>query len=66
MKLATKKWWMSRTILSNLLTILITVLALAGVTPNQELMRQLMALVLLLNPIINTLLRFDTDERITL
>jgi len=60
----TKKWYQSKTVWFNLLTIIFTVATFLGWQPNQNLAEQINSVLLALSPFINLLLRFVTEKKI--
>ena len=61
----TKKWYKSKTVLFNALTILVVVATVFGYTPNQELAENATNILVALAPIINIGLRMVTKTPIS-
>lgn len=61
----TKKWYKSKTVLFNALTILVVVATVFGYTPNQELAENVTNILVALSPIINIGLRMVTKTPIS-
>jgi ABC-type uncharacterized transport system permease subunit len=57
-----KSIFKSKTAWFNVLTIVITVATMYGFTPNQELTDKVAALMVVLSPVINLILRFVTKK----
>jgi hypothetical protein len=55
-----KRWYRSKTVWFNALTVLTTLAAMHGWTPNDALMSDVTAAVLVLSPLVNIFLRFIT------
>lgn len=61
-----KKYYQSKTVIFNALTILIVVATFLGYTPDQQLAEQTSDILIGLAPLVNLALRFVTKEAVTL
>jgi hypothetical protein len=61
----TKKWYKSKTLWTNIVTGLVVIAAVFGVTPDEELAEQLTGILIIINPFVNMLLRATTDTALT-
>lgn len=61
-----KKIHQSKTVIFNTLTILVVLATFFGYTPDQELAENTATILLALSPLINLVLRFVTDKKLSL
>lgn len=60
----TKPWYRSKTVWWNVITIIVTVAAIFGYQPNEEIATAVTTTVVALSPLVNLILRFVTKEAI--
>lgn len=61
-----KKIYASKTFWFNSVTILVVIATMFGYTPNQELAESTSTILMSVSPIINLILRFYTDKKVSL
>lgn len=61
-----KSFFKSKTFWFNVVTIIVTIASVFGYAPNEQLAEETANIMLLINPLVNVVLRFYTKKEVTL